>query len=159
MPESDIVKDIRALRKLTVSQLAARYFELFGEETRSRNRDHLFKRVAHGLQERALGGLSARAKRRLEELPVERVIPVPRKTAATTTARLARAGARAGQRRRAPAAGTVLEREFRGTAHKVTVTASGFEYRGKVLASLSAAAREITGTQWNGWTFFRLARS
>ena len=38
----------------------------------------------------------------------------------------------------------------------VTVTKDGFEWQGRPYESLSAIARAITGTLWNGWTFFGL---
>jgi len=31
-----------------------------------------------------------------------------------------------------------------------------FEFEGRPYLSLSAIARHITGTRWNGWTFFGL---
>ena len=40
--------------------------------------------------------------------------------------------------------------------HVVTVRADDFEYEGRPYRSLSAIARHITGTRWNGWTFFGL---
>ena len=40
--------------------------------------------------------------------------------------------------------------------HVVTVTADGFEWQGRPYKSLSAIARAITGTRWNGWVFFGL---
>jgi hypothetical protein len=55
-----------------------------------------------------------------------------------------------------PIAGTRLVREYRGVEHAVTVLADGFEYDGRRYQSLSAIARFITGTKWNGWTFFGL---
>lgn len=53
-------------------------------------------------------------------------------------------------------AGTRLIREWWGVSHQVTVLGaeSGFEYQGRVYASLSAIARVITGTSWNGLVFF-----
>jgi hypothetical protein len=36
------------------------------------------------------------------------------------------------------------------------VLARGFEYDGRVYASLSAVAKAITGTHWNGPRFFGL---
>jgi hypothetical protein len=39
-----------------------------------------------------------------------------------------------------------------------TVLADGFEYDGKPYKSLSAIARAITGTRWNGWLFFGLRK-
>jgi hypothetical protein len=53
-----------------------------------------------------------------------------------------------------PVVGTQLIREWRGVEHKVTVLADGFEWEGRRYNSLSAVARAITGTRWNGLTFF-----
>jgi hypothetical protein len=50
--------------------------------------------------------------------------------------------------------GTQLIREWQGRTHQVTVLERGFEYRGKTYPSLSAIARQITGTQWSGPQFF-----
>jgi Protein of unknown function (DUF2924) len=54
--------------------------------------------------------------------------------------------------------GTQLIREWRGVEHKVTVLAEGFEWEGRRYKSLSAVARAITGTRWNGLVFFGVAR-
>jgi hypothetical protein len=50
--------------------------------------------------------------------------------------------------------GTQLIRKWQGQTHQVTVLAKGYEYQNKVYRSLSAIAREITGTSWNGRVFF-----
>jgi hypothetical protein len=55
-----------------------------------------------------------------------------------------------------PIAGTRLVREWQGIEHCVTVRDDGYEYQGRPFASLSAVARLITGTRWNGWIFFGL---
>jgi Protein of unknown function (DUF2924) len=52
--------------------------------------------------------------------------------------------------------GTVLVREYQGERHTVTVVANGFVWREATYASLSAIARAITGTNWNGPRFFGL---
>ena len=54
--------------------------------------------------------------------------------------------------------GTVLVREHAGVLHRVDVVAEGFEWEGRIYASLSAVARAITGVQWNGRRFFALDR-
>ena len=54
--------------------------------------------------------------------------------------------------------GTVLVRDWQGTEHRVTVREADFEFEGRPYKSLSAIARAITGTRWNGWTFFGLKR-
>ena len=43
--------------------------------------------------------------------------------------------------------------------HKVTVLGDGFEWEGRRHKSLSAVARAITGTRWNGLTFFYTRKS
>ena len=58
-----------------------------------------------------------------------------------------------------PIAGTRLIREYQGVEHVVTVTRDGFEYQGHPYKSLSAIARAITGTRWNGRVFFGLRPS
>ena len=50
----------------------------------------------------------------------------------------------------------VLRRVWDGRDHEVIKDGNTFLYAGKPYASLSAVARAITGTRWNGWTFFGL---
>jgi hypothetical protein len=50
----------------------------------------------------------------------------------------------------------VLRRKFQEEAVSVEVLEKGFQYDGVVYRSLSAVARKITGTQWNGFAFFAL---
>ena len=61
-----------------------------------------------------------------------------------------------GEANACPIAGTRLIREWQGIEHCVTVRDDDFEYQGRPYKSLSAIAREITGTRWNGWVFFGL---
>jgi hypothetical protein len=58
-----------------------------------------------------------------------------------------------------PIAGTLLIREYKGVEYVVTVTRAGFDYQGRPYQSLSAIARAITGTRWNGRAFFGLRPS
>ena len=50
--------------------------------------------------------------------------------------------------------GTILIRNWQNAIYQVTVTDNGFDYNGKTYRSLSAIAKEITGTNWNGQVFF-----
>jgi hypothetical protein len=49
-------------------------------------------------------------------------------------------------------------REYRGVEHTVTVLTAGYEWQGRPYQSLSAIARAITGTRWNGLIFFGVKR-
>ena len=52
--------------------------------------------------------------------------------------------------------GNRLVKAHGGETHVVEVIANGMLYRGKRYASLSAVAKAITGTHWNGLLFFGL---
>jgi hypothetical protein len=55
--------------------------------------------------------------------------------------------------------GTLLTREYEGVLHRVMVVEHGFAWNGQTYASLSKAARAITGTRWNGPRFFGLRQT
>jgi hypothetical protein len=57
---------------------------------------------------------------------------------------------------RRPMPGATLEREYKGQTIIVKVLADGFGYNGRQYRSLSAIAKEVTGTKWNGYLFFHL---
>lgn len=52
--------------------------------------------------------------------------------------------------------GSVIVREHAGIDHRVMVLDEGYAWNGKTFGSLSAVARAITGTNWNGQRFFGL---
>ena len=160
---ADIPQQLAGLRGMTVSQLRERYREVYGEPSRSRNKDYLRKKVAWRIQELAEGGLSDRARARIDELSAH--VPVRWRSSGNGAAPTAPAGASApdaaapGTRDlRLPEPGTVITREHGGVEHRVTVLEDGFEYRGERFASLSKVARAISGTNWNGYLFFSLQR-
>src|ERR671912_706193 len=83
-----IDQTIAALRRMTPAQLRDHYLEVFGEPSRSGNKDFLFKRIAWRIQSLTEGGLSERARRRAEELARDADIrtTLPRSPAATSDA-------------------------------------------------------------------------
>lgn len=56
-------------------------------------------------------------------------------------------------------AGTVILRDFEGTRHTVTVVPDGYLWQEKTWSSLTAIAKQITGTNWNGPRFFGLRQA
>ncbi|MCP3169976.1 DUF2924 domain-containing protein [Myxococcus qinghaiensis] len=168
---ADVPQQLAALASMSVPDLAAKYQELYGEPTRSRNRDYLKKRLAFRIQELAEGGLSARAVARIAELgdklperwrmrQVEETKPSAPPPPAAPGGRAAAADGSApaadGRDARLPPPGTVLTRVFKGAQHRVTVREGGIEYEGQLHRSLSFVAKLITGTAWNGYSFFGL---
>ncbi|MDX2023228.1 MAG: DUF2924 domain-containing protein [Deltaproteobacteria bacterium] len=156
MSES-MLNEIRVLSKMSVADLRLRHVELFGEESRSRNRDYLWKRIAWRIQEVAEGGLDERVKAKARELARDPDLRVtqPRPLRGVTVVDTTKGTNLKDER--LPEPGTTLQREFRGRTYSVAVLPDGFEYEGERFKSLSAVARMITGTRWNGLAFFGIA--
>lgn len=152
----EISREIRRLRDLSVSGLQDEYLLRFGTESRSCNKDFLWKRIAYRLQEAREGGLSDRAKARVAVLgPGTQLRTRPpaefhKKVEAEVEA--------AHRDPRLPPPGTILHREYEGRVYDVTVLADGFDYGAEKYRSLSAVAKEITGTSWNGFLWFGLEK-
>src|SRR5437899_1791236 len=126
---------------MTVGQLRLKWRELYGEDTRSGNREYLWRRLAWRVQELAYGGLSERAQAWIKELGDDlRMLPPRRWQPAQGPVR----------DRRIPKPGVVLSRHYHGQEIRVTVLEDGFEWNGRRFRSLSALAREVTGQRWNG---------
>lgn len=159
--KQNIEQTIAALKRMTMTGLREKYQEVFGEPTRSGNRDFLFKRIAWRIQSLAEGGLSERARQRAEELArdadVRLTVPRPPKHAHESAARTVVVKApKVTAHDRLPIAGTVLTRKYRGKQVETKVLPNGFEYQGEVYRSLSAVAKAVTGSHWNGHLFFGL---
>ena len=157
-----IAKEIRALGRMSVGELRDRYLEVFGEETRSHNKTYLLRRIAWQLQALEEGDLSERARRRAEELADDSYLRTraPKKVssnqAAVASSRTAVRSFTPSKDRRLPMPGTVITREYHGEMVAVTVLDKGFEYEGQVYRSLTAVAKAVTGSHWNGYHFFGL---
>jgi hypothetical protein len=158
-----VQKEIEELRKMTLSQLRQKHSEVFGEETQSHHKQFLFRRIAWRIQALAEGGLSERARRRALEIANDADLRVRApKTAfqqdvefSANTAVQRKLAAQPD--RRVPGVGAEIVREYKGRNIVVKVREAGFEYDGKMFKSLSAVARVVTGTKWNGFLFFGLA--
>lgn len=68
---ADLRTQLDALHSMNAPALRARYREVFGEEARTHNVPYLRKKIAWRIQELAEGGLSERARKRIDELAVD----------------------------------------------------------------------------------------
>jgi len=133
---------LAALKTTSTPDLKSQWRELFESEPPAFNRRYLESRLAYRIQELAYGGLKPDTVKRLEALGEQL-------DGRNITLRRIRADLK-------PIAGTRLVREWQGIEQTVTVLADGYEWQGRPYRSLSAVARAITGTRWNGWVFFGL---
>ena len=151
--------EIEGLRTLKIKALKVKYRELFGEESRSSNSSHLFRRIAWQVQALANGDLSGQARERARQLAADADLRLGApgdfwkqvEAAKETRTDVYRDP-------RLPVAGTELRRKHRGQMIDVKVLEQGFEFNGKPYQSLSAIAYRATGTRWNGFSFFGLNR-
>ena len=135
-----ISEEIAKLERCDLRDVKTRWEEAFGRPPPKRiSRSLLVRALAHRVQEKELGGLKPAVRRRLAkavaELSAVQSPPVPSSTIKP---------------------GTRLLRGWHGVMHEVIVHEDGIQYRGKSWRSLSAVAREITGTRWSGPKFFGL---
>lgn len=135
---------LATLAQLTAKDLRALWPQWFDRPPPVKiRRELLVRALAHRMQERAFGGLSAATRTKLRAL-AEAVknkstydgVELPRLTP-----------------------GTHVIREWGNEIHQVTVEAAGFVYRGQRYRSLSEIARRITGTRWSGPLFFGVTPS
>jgi hypothetical protein len=153
---------IEQLRSLNVVVLRRKYQELFGEESKTSNKQFLFRRIAWRLQANAEGGLSERARHRAAHIADDSDLRtrapkefLPARVPVNVTWTVDRTQPQRDQR--LPPPGTLLTRRIDDRQIVVKVLEAGFEFETRRYGSLSAIAREVTGTRWNGLLFFGLA--
>lgn len=139
---AQVLARLAALKAMSVRELKADWAKLFGSEAPNNSRPFLEQRLAYRIQELTFGGLSKPARQLLDALADEVEGKKVRKSVISDP--------------RNPVIGTRLVREWNGVEHVITVLRDGFDWQGQRYKTLSAIARKITGTQWNGYRFFGL---
>lgn len=140
---AELDAEIGRLPNLGIAELRTRWKALFGRPApKSFRRNLLIRGVAYQMQVQVYGGLSDKTKRRLREIAEavrngdpDAVLPGPQIKPGTRIVRL-----------------------WQDKTHNVLVLADGYQWDGKTYKSLSAIAKAITGTNWNGYTFFGVKR-
>jgi hypothetical protein len=140
--QDPILARLAALKAMSVNDLKAEWQALFNAPAPNNSRTFLEGRLAYRIQELTYGGPDKQTRRLLDLLADEVEGTLTRKAQIADP--------------RNPVVGTKLIREWNGTAHTVTVLKDGFDWGGQRYKSLSAVARVITGTRWNGYRFFGL---
>jgi Protein of unknown function (DUF2924) len=156
----NIDKVVAQMRRMTVNELQQKFAKVHGERPRGRNKQWLIKRIAWRLQANEEGGLSERALRRATELAndVDLRLTAPRATKHAAVSNSDPGGSIVSVTLdpRLPMPGTLITRTYKRRTIHVKVLRDGFEFEGEKYKSLSAVARAITGTHWNGFHFFGL---
>lgn len=150
--KEDILARILALKTASLPELQKEYEVLFnGKKAPSNNKTYLWQRVAYRIQELEYGGLSEEARNKTKELAQE-YDPINNKKLRPEIGNKQYFS----RDRRLPIPGTIITKNYKGTDIQVKILDKGFEYNGKVYKTLTAIAKEITGSHWNGYLFFSL---
>jgi hypothetical protein len=129
------------LPKLDIGELRELWCRIYNTQaSRHLSRGLLVRAIAYRMQEVASGGPRLELRRRLRQIALE----------------LQQTGQVRIRPRTKLKPGTRLMREWQGRTYEVQVLDDGFAWQGTHYRSLSAIAREITGTAWSGPVFFGL---
>lgn len=130
-----LIATLSAIETMGLSELRALWTQHFGSPPELRSVELLRLTLSWRLQARVYGGLDAAMRKRLR-----------RKTVADPGSAIDLE------------IGTQLQREWQGRPYTVEVVGEGFRWKDTTYSSLSAVARAITGTTWNGPRFFGLRK-
>ena len=140
--------DFLAQQKMPMAKLLGKYEALFGGKAFTNNRKFLERKIAYQLQELTSGKISLKVQEKIQQL-IDSYDPI-NKTAAKT-----RLGDSESQRdNRLPIPGSFISKIYKGKKIDVKVLENGFEYESVIYKNLSAVAKAITGSHWNGFIFF-----
>jgi hypothetical protein len=126
-----------------MSQLQEKWLDLYGSEPPKYQKAFLVKRLSYRIQELFYGGLSETTTSTLKKVATEDAVAMVNEKIPT-----------AKKTKNNLLAGTRLVRIWHESRYEVLVQENGFEYDGQNYRSLSAIAKKITGTHWNGKKFF-----
>jgi len=146
-----LLKQIAALPGMSLNDLREKWRELFGTPPPGYSKAMMVRRLAYRIQELAQGGLSDSAQEHLRNVLEANGFNAKGRFATGVYKRWRRR-----KRKGMPVIGTRLVREWNGDRYEVTVVHGGYEFNGRRYRSLTAIAKEITGTKRSGPVFFGL---
>ena len=133
-------RQIDALQHKNMLEVREKFQELHGFDCGNTTVRNLRKRIAYRLQELYYGGVGETDLNILGDIADKDPLSNLKAVAARKITKLR---------------GTKYYRVWKGKKYEVTVADGGqFIYEGEIYKSLSAVARKITGTRWNGKVFF-----
>ena len=143
-----VARQIADLPNLHYDELKYLWRTHFGNEPPIYSKPPVINRLAHRIQEHAYGELSYKSRDFMRSVLI----------ANGFDDNGCKPGSQQGTTKHPgidkPVLGTKLTRQWNGKLYEVTVVRGGFEYEEIRYRSLTAVAKAITGTHWNGRKFF-----
>ena len=143
--EAILARQLDAIGHQNMLELTGKFEELYGFKPGNTTPRNLRKRIAYRLQEIYLGGLSDKDAETLAAIADKD--PLANLNQGKAPKVINREGTR-------------FKRVWKGVEHEVVALGDGrFEFQNQTYKSLSAIARKITGTRWNGKLFFGVKKN
>lgn len=150
----NLLESQNKLNQLNMSDLRVRFAQYYSYTPQTRKKAHLVSKILWAIQRESEGDIGSQSRKNALKIANDRDVrerfPIVKSEATTRTASINY------QPPVEMTTGTILQRNYKGRDIRATVLDNGFECDGRWFKSLSAIAREITGTQWNGKLFFGL---
>ena len=129
--EISVQRQLLALAQMDKEELISKWKDLFGKNPPEYGPVFMRRRLAYRIQELFYGGLSEELKSQM----------LARKRTPSRNSGILKTGNR-------------IIREWKDEKYEVIIRSNGVEYNGQLYRSLTAVAKKITGTHWNGKKFF-----
>lgn len=143
--EAILARQLDVIAHQNMLELTGKFEELHGFKSGKTTPRNLRKRIAYRLQEIYFGGLI--------DKDIETLAAIADRD---PLANLIQGGTPKVMNRE----GTRFKRVWKGVEHEVIALGDGrFEFQSQTYKSLSAIARKITGTRWNGKLFFGVKKN
>jgi len=151
--------DLNRLVRIQTADLQRLHQTLFGCKVPSGNSEQARRRIAWNVQSQREGGLPESARLRALAIAKEASMRIHlRHGGREPLAHSTVTSIVSDHDSRLPMPGSIIIKQHRGQTLVVRVLDTGFEYGGRLFTSLSAIAKDITGTKWNGFLFFGLVK-
>lgn len=134
-----VIKQVVALQNLKTTELKKMWNRFFNNPPEVDSRQYMTANIAYKLQELAYGGVDEATENKIKSYAKKVQTPLDKSKKA---------------KKYKPMIGSKIVKDYNGTLLEVLVVQEGFAYNGEVFKSLSAVAKKITGTNWNGLRFF-----
>jgi hypothetical protein len=152
--------DLDRLARMQPTELQRLHQKLFGRAVPAGNSELARRRIAWHAQAEVEGGVPESARQRALAIAQASNLRIQLRRRVTDSVHKNATVSEivSDHDSRLPMPGSIIVKDHRGKTIMVRVLDAGFEYDERRFDSLSAIAKDITGTKWNGFLFFVLAK-
>ncbi len=146
------------LNNMSLEELRLTYEQVYNELSTSRHRRYLIKRILWGIQANEFGGLTGRAREKAKRMAnlIDVRLTMPKEAVQVVRKDVSQFCKSIPDEL---PSGVQFERMYKGRKVIVTIVDNGVRYEGRLYRSLTAVAKEVTGSHTSGKLFFGLGKT